>query len=236
MQEKMNPLKSTARIAGFWYLLLSIIGAYGLAYVPSQIMGEGNAASTVNNILTHEFLFRTGVVSQLISNTLFVLLVSVLYRLLKHVNEYHAKLMMAFVLVQVPIAFLIETFKITSLMILKGEIMKAIEPAQKQDLVMLFLNIHTYGTIILEIFWGLWLIPFGQLVYKSGFIPRILGVLLIIGGISYIIESLTFLLFPGSHALVSRYTSVCYSIGEIAIMLWLLIIGVRVRQDVTSGI
>ncbi len=135
--------------------------------------------------------------------------------------------MVAFVLVQVPIGYLIETFNITSLMILNGEIMKALEPAQKQDLAMLFLNIHKYGMIAIEIFSGLWLIPFGQLVYKSRFIPRILGVLLIIGGIAYIIESLSFWLFPSYQPFVSRYMILLYSIGETPIILWLLIKGVK---------
>lgn len=224
--EQKSSLKKTARLAGLLYLFL-VIGAYGIMYVPSQIMVQGNAAATTNNILAKEFLFRTGIVSNLISPIMFVLLVLVLYRLLKQVNEFHAKLMVAFVIVQVPIGFLIETFNITSLMILKGEVMNALEPIQKQDLAMLFLKIHGYGMTTLEIFWGLWLIPFGLLVYKSGFIPRAFGVLLILNGIGYVIESLTFLLFPGYHSLVSQYTMVSYFIGEPPIMLWLLIKGVK---------
>ena len=228
MDGKVYSLKNTARLAGLLYLILAITGAYGIMFVPSQIIVRGNAAATTNNIIANEFLFRTGIVSQLISSIIFVFLVLVLYRLLRQVNGYQAKLMVALVLVQVPIGFLIETFNITCLMILKGEIMKALEPGQKQDLAMLFLNIHKYGMITLEVFWGLWLIPFGQLVYKSGFIPLIFGLLLIIGGIGYIIESFTFLLFPSYHSFVSQYVIVTYSIGEISIMLWLLIKGVKV--------
>jgi hypothetical protein len=220
-------LKRTARLAGFLYVIMGIPSAYGIMYVPSQIIIPGNAAASATNILAHEFLFRTGMVSQFISNTLFILLVLVLYRLLKQVNDYQAKLMVAFVLVQVPIGYLIETFNITSLLILNGEIMKALEPAQKQDLAILFLNMHKYGMITVEIFSGLWLMPFGQLVYKSRFIPRILGILLIIGGIAYIIEGLTFWLFPGYQPFVSRYMIVLYSIGETPIILWLLIKGVK---------
>ncbi len=222
--------KKTARIAGVLYLFMGIIAAHAIIYVPSKIMAPGNDTATTNNILANEFLFRTGIVSMLVSSVMFVFLVLALYQLLKNVNGYQAKLMAAFVLVQVPISFLIEIFNISSLMILKGEIMKALEPEQKQVVAMLFLNFHKYGMIILEIFWGLWLIPFGQLVYKSGFIPRIFGLLLILGGMGYIIESFTFLLFPDYHTNITKYTSVTYSVGEISIILWLLIKGVKVKN------
>jgi hypothetical protein len=227
MDNTKSSLKKTARLAGFLYVIMGIAAAYGIMYVPSQVIVPGNAATTAHNILAHEFLFRAGMVSQFISNTLFILLVLVLYRLLKQVNGHQAKLMVAFVLVQVPIGYLIETFNMTSLMILNGEIMKALEPAQKQDLAMLFLIMHKYGMITIEIFSGLWLIPFGRLVYKSRFMPGILGILLIIGGIAYIIESLTFWLFPGYQPFVSRYMIVLYSIGETPMILWLCIKGVK---------
>jgi hypothetical protein len=229
MEEKMNPLKKTARVAGLWYLFLVILGIYGIMYIQSQIIVDGNAAATTNNLLAHQFLFRTGIFSALAGNFIFIFLVLALYRLLKHVNEHQAKLMVILVLVQVPISFLLELFNFTSLMILKGEVMKAIGPAQKQDFVMLFLNIHSYGMIISEVFWGIWLIPLGQLVYSSGFIPRIIGVLLIIGGIAYMIDSFIFLLFPRYFSFVSKFI-VLSSLGEIAIMLWLLIKGVKVQK------
>lgn len=101
---------------------------------------------------------------------------------------------------------------------------------QKQDISMLLLRIHRYGLATLQIFWGLWLIPFGLLVYKSGFIPRILGVLLLINGAGYIVESLRFLLFQRSDYLIVRqFTFVTY-FGELIMMLWLLIKGVKVQK------
>ena len=230
----MNSTKKTARIAGLLYLILGIIGAYGIMYVPSKIMVRGDAAATSNNILANEFLFRTGIVSQLISSVIFIFLVLVLYRLFKQVNEHQAKLMVAMVIVQIPIAFLIEAFNITSLMILKNEVLKTFELNQKQDMAMLFLKIHGYGIVTLEIFWGLWLIPFGQLVYKSGFIPRILGVLLIMAGIAYIMVSFIFLLLPGYKTFVNQYAFVFFSAGEISTILWLLIKGIK-NKETQSG-
>jgi hypothetical protein len=231
MEDKTTSLKKTARIAGLWYLLLVIAGIYGLKYVGSQIFVDGNAAATTNNILTHEFLFRTGIFSSITGNFIFLFLVLTLYRLLKQVNERSAKLMVMLVLLQIAISFILELFNFTSLMVLKGEVMKALLPAQRQDFGMLFLSIHTYGINILEVFWGIWLIPFGQLVYKSGFIPRIIGVLLIAGGIVYMLNCFIFLLFPAYFSFFSKFIIVS-SLGEIAIMLWLLIKGIKSEKTI----
>ncbi len=227
MGNKVNSLKKTARLAGILYLILIITGVFSIMYVSSQIIVQGDAVTSAKNILTKEFLFRTGLINDLISNTIFVLLVLVLYRLFKQVNEYQAKLMVALVVVQIPAVFIMEAFNITSLMIFKGEILKTFQVSQRQDLAMLFLKINDYGMVALEVFWGLWLIPFGQLVYKSGFIPRIFGILLIIAGIAYIVDSSTFMLFPNYRAFVNQPTLLLVAIGEISITLWLLIKGVK---------
>lgn len=227
MEEKMLTLKKTARIAGLWYLLLVIVGIYGILYVQSEILVHGNAAGTTHNILSHQFLFRTGIFSSILGNFIFLFLVLALYRLFKQVNTRIAKLMVLLVLVQLPISFMLELFNFVSLMILKGETMKGLQPAQKQDFAMLFLNIHTYGLNILEVFWGIWLIPFGYLVYKSGFIPRIIGVLLIIGGIGYMADNFVYILLPEYPSFISGFVPLA-SVGEIAIMLWLLIKGANV--------
>jgi hypothetical protein len=233
MEEKITSLKKTARIAGLLYFMLAIPAPYSLIYVPSKIMVRGDAAATANNILANEFLFRTAIAGQLISQTIFIFLVLVLYRLFKQVNEYQAKLMVALVIVSIPVAFLIEAFNVTALMILKGEVLKTLPPEQQQDLAMLFLKVHGYGIMIVQIFWGLWLIPFGLLVYKSEFIPRILGVLLIVAGIAYVIVSFTFLLFPWYSAFVEQY-SFPFFFGELAMILWLLIKGVKNKFAVSA--
>ena len=227
MEMNSSSLKNTARLAGLLYLLLIITGAYCVMYVPSQITGRGDAVTTAKNILSNEFLFRTGIISDLISNTIWVFLVMVLYRLFKQVNERQAKLLVALVIVQIPAVFIMEAFNITSLMIFKGEILKTFELSQRLDLAMSFLKINDYGTLTLEMFWGLWLIPFGLLVYKSGFIPRILGILLFIAGIAYMIDSFISLLFPVYHTSVNQPILLFVGIGEISIMLWLLIKGVK---------
>lgn len=230
MEAYIDSPKKNARIAGLWYLLLVIAGIYGLKYVQSQIIIDGDPSATTNNILAHEFVFRTGIFSNIIGNIIFLFLVLALYRLLKPVNVQWAKLMVALVLVQIPASFVIELFNLTSLMILKGETMKDLQAPQRKGLATLFLNMHSYGLGILEVFWGIWLIPLGQLVFRSGFIPRIIGVLLIVGGIAYMADSFAFLLFPGADAMVSKFIIIA-SLGEIALMLWLLIVGVKIQKQ-----
>ena len=112
-------------------------------------------------------------------------------------------------------------------MIFKGEILQTFELNQRQDLAMLFLKINDYGTLTLEMFWGLWLLPFGLLVYKSGFIPRIFGIMLMIAGIAYMNDSFIALLFPSYSALINQPTLLLVAIGEISITLWFLIKGVK---------
>ncbi len=181
----------------------------------------------LHHILANEFLFRTGIINDIISNTIWVFIVLFLYRLFKPVNEQQAKLMVALVLVQIPVVFFIEALNITSLMIFKGEVLTTFELSQRQDFAMLFLKINDYCTLVLETFWGLWLLPFGLLVWKSGFIPRILGVFLILSGIAYIVLSFVSILFPDYKTLFSQIGMPFFILGEISITLWLLIKGTK---------
>ena len=227
MENKVGSLKKIARLAGLLYLFLIITGIYGIFYVSTQVIVLGDTVTTAQNIIANEFLFRTGIINDLISNIIFMLLVLVLYRMFKQVNENQAKLMVALVVVQIPAVFIMETLNITSLMIFKGEILQTFELNQRQDLAMLFLKINDYGTLTLEMFWGLWLLPFGLLVYKSGFIPRIFGIMLMIAGIAYMNDSFIALLFPSYSALINQPTLLLVAIGEISITLWFLIKGVK---------
>lgn len=227
MDNRMFTLKKTARFAGLMYLIVIITGVYIIMYLPSIISITGDAATVANNILSHEFLFRTGIIGDFISNTFFILLVLALYRLLEQINRHWAKLMVTLVVVQIPTVFFIEAFNITSLMIFKGELLKSLELGERHDIAMLFLNIGNYCALSLEIFWGLWLLPFGMLVFKSQFIPRIFGILLIIAGMAYIIDSVVAMLFPSFSSFLNIPTLFLVAVGEISITLWLLIKGVK---------
>lgn len=226
MENKVNSRKRTARLAGLLYFIWIITGLFAMFYVPSQINTTGDGAIASQNVLAHEFLFRTGIVNDLISSTIWVFMVMILYRLFKQVDERQAKLMVSLVIVQVPVVFITEAFSITSLMILKGEILKTFETGQKQDLAMLFLKINDYVSSALVLFWGLWLLPLGILVYKSQFIPRFIGIWLLINGFAYLVLSFIELLVPEYKSIVMKFGFPAM-LGEVAFMLWLLIKGAK---------
>ena len=117
-------------------------------------------------------------------------------------------------------------------MIFKGEILKSFEITQRQDFGMLFIKINDYMTMVLETFWGMWLFPLGILVYKSGFIPRFIGIWLLINGVAYLTLSFTNLLFPQYGNMIYTYAFPTF-FGEVAFMLWLLIKGVKVKKEIS---
>jgi Domain of unknown function (DUF4386) len=219
-------IKGTARVAGLLYLLVALFGAFGLVYVPSVLIVPGDGATTANNILASESLFRLGIVSALITQTVQILLVLTLYKLLKPVNRNHALLMVIFILLGVPIAMLNELNHIVVLLLSDANYLTVFTSDQLQALVPLFLDLHEHGIMIAHIFWGLWLLPMGYLIFKTGYIPRILGVLLIIGGFGYLIDFVTFFLFPDFDVTIAEFTF----IGELLLPLWLLFRGVDVQQ------
>jgi hypothetical protein len=226
-QEQIN-LKRTARIAGFIYLFIAITGVFGIMYVPMQLIDSGNLPLTMRTILRHEFLFRAGIMSNLVCQTLFVFLVLQLYKLFQQVSKHLTRTMFALVIVGVPIAFLIIFNQLFALLLLKENFMRGFPSAQLQSLIMAFIKMYNYGNVVIGIFWGLWLIPFGQLVYRSGFMPKILGILLIIGGSAYVLDAFTFVLFPGYHYSVTGIiVGLTSSVAEFSMVFWLLIKGVR---------
>jgi Domain of unknown function (DUF4386) len=223
----MNSTKKTARLAGVLYLVNGVTGFFGIIYVPGRLIVSGNAAATANNILASERLFRVGIVSELICAAEFVFLLWVLYRLLAGVSRAHASLMVILGLVFVPIMCVNVLNEIAALTLLRGaDFLSVFDKRQLEAMAMLFLDLHRYGYVVGWIF-GLWLFPFGVLVFKSGFLPRILGVLLIAACFGYLADSLTPLLLPGYADIVGRFASIALTLGEPAIILWLLIKGAK---------
>jgi len=229
IKEKMNPNK-IARVAGFLYLLMAPFGVFGMFYVPSIIIVPGDAAITANNIMASESLFRSGIVSTLMVQIINIFMVLVLYKLLKPVNKNHALLMVIFILIGAPIAMLNELNRLITLLLLSGaDYLTVFTADQLQALVPLFLDLHEQGITIAGIFWSLWLFPMGYLAFKSGYIPRILGVLLIIAGFGYLIDSFAVFLLPNFYATISQFI-LFTTYGELLFPLWLLIKGVNVEQ------
>jgi len=224
----MNLIKKQARIAGLLYLLASIVGFFCLAYVPGKLIVSGDATATANHVRASETLFRFGIASELTSFIIFIFVVLALYRLFKAVNGKHALAMAILLLVSIPISLLNVLNEIAALILVSGaDFLSAFEKGQLDALAYLFLRLHGQGFVVAEIFWGLWLFPFGVLVIRSGFIPRFLGVLLFIAGSGYLASSFISLLLPSYRHLVDQFAMVLTA-GELPIIFWLLIWGAKV--------
>src|SRR5947207_5555889 len=221
----MSSAKNPGRFAGLLYVLMSIVGFFAMAYVPSKLIVHGNATATANNISASETLFRLGIASELIGQAGFIFVALALYDLLKGVNRRHASLMVTLIVVSIPIAFVNELNSIAALILVRGaDFLSIFEKSQRDALAMLFLNLHFHGLVVDEIFWGLWLVPLALLVYRSRFLPRFLGVWLSLAGVAWMILSLTAILLPQHQDKVYSYAQPAF-FGEIAFMLWLLIKG-----------
>lgn len=229
MIENYIELRKTARLAGIYYLVLVVTGIFSMLYISSKIIIPNDAVATAQNMLANETLFRGGIIVDIMSSTTWILIGLALYKLFRQVNEEQAKLLVSLVIVQIPLLFIMEGLKIASLMAFKGEILKAMELTSRQELAMLLLQINGYITTIAETFWGLWLFPIVLLIYRSGFIPKIFGILLLLNGIAYVIHSFTSVLFPAYQESVKNISMPFWIAGEIPFALWLLIKGVRVR-------
>ena len=220
---------NTARVAGLLYLLVIATGIFSLAYVPSKLGGHGDAVAAAGNILAHEELFRFGIVAGLACYTAFLALPLALYKLLSPVGRNAATLMVVFAATSVPISFVSIAYKLDVLSLLdKTDSLHAFTTDQLHAHVMLSLDAYRNGMLVSSIFWGLWLLPFGYLVFKSRFLPRILGVLLMLGCFGYLIDFLGTVLFPDyAESAISSYVILPASLGEIGICLWLLVMGVK---------
>ena len=224
----MRSIRQQARVAGFWYLGL-FIAPIGLLYVPSKLIVPGNATATADNLRASEWLLRVGIASDLIHQIIAIFLVLALYRLFKAVNEAHAKQMVIFgALVSVPIMFVNVLNNIAALILVSGaDFLSVFEKPQLDALAYFFLDLHGQGITVVTIFWGLWLFPFGMLVIRSGFIPRVFGVLLIIAGVGHVVSAFARLVLPQYAPVVSQVSVL--GIAEIPIVFWLLIWGAKTR-------
>jgi hypothetical protein len=234
--ETMPLLQKNARTAGWLYLLMAVLGVMNLIYIPGKLIIRGNAEATAQKILASESLFRFSIASSLVSVVLFLILVLALYRLFKEVDQQLAALMVILVLVQVPIGFVDAVNQLAILHLVRGaDYLSVFNQPQREALAMLFLNLSGQMTIVSEIFWGLWLFPLGLLTFRSAFLPRFLGVWLIINGLAYVATSFVGLLSPQRLDLVSKVTFPAL-LGELAFMLWLVIRGARPKPPIDPAL
>jgi hypothetical protein len=229
-QEKMNSPKKTARIAGILYLAHFVTFYFADNGVHSTTVGSVDVGATAHNIMASERLFRIGFVNFLFAAVFFLLAAWALYVLLKPVNKDIALLFVLLNLGGVAIWCISQVSEFAALLLLSGpDYLKVFQADQLQALAMLFLNIYQNGFMIAQIFLGLWLFPLGYLVFKSGFLPRILGILLIIDGFAILIWYFQFFFFPG-YEVISTIALAESFIAEGLLCLWLLIKGVDVEE------
>lgn len=225
-KEKTNSIQKTARITGFLYMLLIPLGVFGMLYVPATLFVPEDIAATAQNIMANETLYRLSIMSALLTQVVQIFVVLFLYKVLKPAGNNLAILMVIFILVAVPIAMLNELNQFAVLILLNGaEYLTAFTTDQIQALVGLFLDLRHAGIVIAQIFWGLWLFPMGYLVFKSNYIPRIIGILLIVACFGYLVDSFIFFFNPDFGVTFSEFTF----LGELLITFWLLIKGVNVE-------
>jgi len=191
----------------------------------SKLIVFGDAATTAQNIMASEWQFRIGFMGDLLAAVLFLLAAWALYVLLKPVNKNLALLFLLLNLGGVVVQSSSDLFLLASQMLLSGaDYLQVFQANQLQALAMFFLYLYKNGFMIAQLFYGAWLFPLGYLVFKSGFLPRILGIILMIHSVFWLMTFLQFFLFPSFDAII--YIS--YPLGFIAefgLSLWLLIMG-----------
>ena len=225
----MTTENKISRLAGLLYLIVVITGIFSLAYVPSQITVAGDFQATASNIIASESLFRFGIASFMIMQVAFMLLPLVLFQLFRGVNHSAAAVMVALAVVSVPIGLASLANRLDALSLLTDPYFgQAFTPEHLHAAAKASLGAYRNGLLITNLFWGLWLLPFGYLVVKSGFLPKLLGLFLMLGFLGYMVNVFGELLVPHyADTLVSKYARLPASIGEIGTCLWLLLMGAR---------
>jgi len=213
----------------FLYPLWALIGLFSLQYVPSTIIVAQDAIATTNNIVTYDFLFRAGIVGSLVTQLIHILVVLVLYKLFKSVSKDAALLVVILGLIGVPITMLNTLNRVAPLILLSGaEYLSTFDLAQLQSLSMFYLNLNVQGMVIAWIFWGLWLIPQGYLIKKSGYFPKIFGYLMVFAGLGYFFGTFVFFLLPNAEILSTVLEFLTF--GEVLFMIWVIFKGAKLPE------
>ncbi|HEU4951375.1 MAG TPA: DUF4386 domain-containing protein [Holophagaceae bacterium] len=223
----MTPLQRKARIAGLWYLAVTLTGIFTLMVVPSRLFVHGDPAATVQRILGSEMLFRAYMGVGLVSSLCFLMLARALHDLYKAVDPRLSRLMLAFVAIQIPTAWMTTVAQAMALELAKGGgFLEAFAGPQRQALAMVFLRLDHHGVMASQLMWGLWLFPLAALVLRSRYQPRFLGWWLHLNGLAYVAVWAIALLVPQRFGRVDDLLFPVF-LGEVAYMLWLLIRGAK---------
>jgi hypothetical protein len=217
---------STARKAGIVYFLFMLIAIYSEFLLP-QLVVPGDAIATAASINSNELTYRLGIMSGLATHVIFLFLVVLLYRLLADVDKGLATLMVVLVSVGVAVALANMLNRFAPLQLQGGDAyLSAFTKPQLDALTLGSQRFRSAGAIVPMAFWGLWLFPFGLLVIRSEFLPKLLGILLLVAGTAYIVTSVTGIVLPAWRSAIAPYMMPLY-MGEVPIIFWLLIKGAK---------
>jgi hypothetical protein len=215
-----------ARMAGAFQLLEALTATFGEVIVLGRLVVSDNAAATAANILGHERLFWLGLASSLIGVAFHIAWAVLLYELLKPVNRSLSLLAAFVILVGCAIQALTGLFYVAPLLILQGgSSLAAFTAEQSQALALMFLKLNAYAFDIYLVFFGFWCVLIGTLIFRSTFLPRVLGVLLVISGLAW----LTYLSPPLANHLFP-FIAAASALGEIPLELWLIVKGLNVQR------
>jgi hypothetical protein len=223
----MDSLKRQSRTAALLYFFSCAVAPFALLYVPGALVVRGDAAATANNVRNSEALLRVGMATELLSATLVIFAILGFYRLLRPVSQKHSMAFTVLFLLSIPISYANVLNDIAALTFARGPafLSSVFDKAQLDAFVLFFLRLHNQGIVLAQIFWGLWLLPFGIAVIRSGFIPRFVGVAVIIAGCGYVVNSsVTLFLPPSIHGLGDL--AMVLGLGEVAFF-WMIIWGAK---------
>ena len=229
----MNSPKRLARMAGVLYLLVAIFGGFAEGYVEPKMYVAGNAAATTGNVVANSGLVRMGVVADLVDGTVFLALT--LYILLKHVHKSAARAMLVLVALAAGITCFTAIFEFEGLRVATGAVnMATFGTDGSNAVVQLLLDTQHYGLLTAQIFFGLWLVPLGYLAYKSGWFPKALGVLLVVGGGCYLVDLFAAFLAPDLAKNIHALIVIPSTIAELWMVGYLLVVGVKTVKTVKT--
>ncbi len=223
----MDSTRSLARRAGWLYFFQCLPAPFAYLYVPDTLLVAGDPAATAERVRASEGLLRAGVLAELLGATVIIFTLVAFYRLFRKVDEKLSVILAAMMLASVPISFVNAVFYIAPLVLIKNAaIASALGAGPTAALATLFLRLHDYGLIVNQIFWGLWLFPYGLLVMRSAFIPRWLAYPLFAAGAGYLVNTVGMLFLPPELRWIARDAMVLGA-GEASILVWLLVWGAR---------
>ena len=229
----IKSLRKQSRLAALLYFVAGLPAPFALLYVPNVLIVRGDAAATANNVRNSELLLRLGMAGELFTATVVIFAILAFYHLFKATSPKSAMAMMILFLISIPMSYLNVLNDLAAITFARGpEFLSGIAQSQRDAFVLFFLRLHNQGLALAQIFWGLWLFPFGIAVIRSRFIPRFVGIAVLIAGFGYVISSSVSLFLPASAQGIGQLAMIL-GVGELAFF-WLLIWGAKPQPGATA--